>query len=126
MTEVAYELYVHPKEEDRCRITGSALKSHLEENSLVNRIASFSIEDDTIKGWRANPSTYPEEFRDKAVLLWTPNATYMGEYIFYLCWSRDWTGKEEVLVFSIWLEDVFVWCRDIATLLVNPDLAKLN
>lgn len=44
------------------------LEKHLESEDLLVR--AYSLEDDLIKGWLANPATYPDEFVHSAVILW--------------------------------------------------------
>ncbi len=61
-------LYLHEKQKTAPWISGYDLEAHLKKTGLIDRC--FSLEDDLIKGWLANPSTYPEEFKGRWVNLW--------------------------------------------------------
>lgn len=67
MVTNVFELYLIPGQ-DVGQVTGFDIAKHLEETGLINR--AFSLEDELIKGWIADPSTYPEELKTKEVFLW--------------------------------------------------------
>jgi hypothetical protein len=67
----AWELYLHEKQENDWGILGSELEKHLKQAGRLDR--AFSIDDDLIKGWFANPETYPEELKKRNILLWKPS-----------------------------------------------------
>ncbi len=71
VTEVlkpSFELYLHDRQKNGGGIRGYDLEAHLKETGLIDRC--FSLEDEAVMGWLANPSTYPEEFKGKLVYLW--------------------------------------------------------
>ena len=73
MTEMttSFELYLHDSVigyRGPVCISGHELKKHIKETGLIDRC--FSLEDELVQGWIANPSTYPEELRKQAVCLW--------------------------------------------------------
>ena len=86
MTHV-FELYLVPGQ-DAGRMSGFDIAKHLEETGLINR--AFSLEDDLIKGWIADPATYPEELKTKAVFLWKsqqhPSYPHNKDNVFSLHW----------------------------------------
>lgn len=93
-----FTLYLHDKQKNDGWINGSNLEKHLEETKLIDRC--FSLEDELVKGWIANPSTYPEEFKDKAIFLWKSKRSSGGyTHVAYLYWRDDC-----VLVSWYWLE----------------------
>ncbi len=90
-------LYFHEKKKTAPWISGYDLEAHLKKTGLIDRC--FSLEDDLIKGWLANPSTYPEEFKGKWVYLWKSAQDRDG----YRCVPcLDWRGGE-VIVNWRWL-----------------------
>lgn len=96
---VAFELYLHDKQKNGGWIKGFDLEKHLEETKLIDRC--FSLEDELVRGWLANPSTYPEEFKGKAIFLWKSRRT-SGDLrlVAYLLWNDG-----HVIVIWRWLED---------------------
>lgn len=64
----AYELYLFGKQKTGGDETGFTIEEHLTETKLIDRC--FSLEDELVKDWIANPATYPEEFKGKAIVLW--------------------------------------------------------
>jgi len=92
-----WELYLAPAQQNGGRIKGFDLEKHLEETKLINRC--LSLGDLMVKGWLANPTTYPEEFKAKVVSLWKSKRT-SGDYtlVAYLCW-----GGDRVVVLWRWL-----------------------
>jgi hypothetical protein len=96
-----FELYLHDKQKNGGWMKGYDLEKHLQETNLLNR--AFSLEDDIVKGWLANPKTYPEEFKGKAIFLWKSRQD-SDDYrsVAYLIWSG-----EQVIVLWHWLE--FGW-----------------
>lgn len=95
---LGYELCLAPQERDGGWITGFDLEKHLEEEKLMDR--TMSLEDELVKGWIADPSTYPEELKTKAVFLWkSQRTTGSNRRVAYLYW---YDGR--VIVFWRWLE----------------------
>lgn len=95
---ITFELYLHWKQSSGDGMIGSDLEKHLEETGLVDR--AFSLENEVVKGWIANPSTYPEEFKDKAVFLWkSKRASGDDRSVAYLIWD-----DRHVIVRWRWLE----------------------
>ncbi len=94
-----FELYLAPCQRDGGWMAGFDLEKHLEETKLIDR--AFSIEDELVKGWLANPSTYPEECKGKAIFLWkSKRAIGSGRRVAYLYWRGD-----RVVVDWRWLGD---------------------
>jgi len=88
---------------------GFDLEKYLEESGLIKRC--LSLEDEVVKGWLANPATYPEEFKKKAVFLWKSKRTSCGDRnVACLYWrvdrvfvrwrwlGRDWFGADPTLL----------------------------
>ena len=93
--KLSFKLYLAPGQQNGRQMKGFDLEKHLEETRRINR--AFSLEDELVKGWIANPSTYPEEFKGKPVFLWKSKRASGDSYeIAYLIWI-DWC----VLVFYI-------------------------
>lgn len=59
--ETKFELYVHYKQSNGDGITGFNMEVHLEKMGLMNR--TLSLENELVKSWIANPTSYPEEFK---------------------------------------------------------------
>ena len=92
----AHELYLSPAQHGGGWISGFDLEKHLQEEELIDR--TFSLEDEVVKGWLANPSTYPEEFKGKAVFLWkSQKSSGHDRLIAYLLWRGD-----RVIVYWLW------------------------
>ena len=95
----AFRLYLAPGQQNGGWMKGFDLEKHLEETKLIDR--AYSLEDELVKGWIANPSTYPEEFKKKAVFLWKSQRTSGSDReVAYLYWDDD-----RVIVSWDWLED---------------------
>lgn len=93
-----FELYLAPGQENGGSMMGFDLEKHLEETKLINR--TFSLDDELVKGWIANPSSYPEEFKGKAIFLWKSRRTSGSDRtVAYLYWRGD-----RVIVHWDWLE----------------------
>lgn len=107
----AFELYLAPGQRDGGWMTGSDLEKYLKEMKLIKHC--FSFDDELVKGWIANPSTYPEEFKTKAVFLWKSKRT-IGSHrdVAYLYWN---SGR--VLVDWFWLGNK--WFGDDPALLAS-------
>jgi len=94
----AFELYLAPAQQNGGYMKGFDLEKHLVETGRIKR--SFSLEDELVKGWLADPSTYPEELKGKAVSLWKSRRTSRGDrFVASLCWYDvrviviwDWLG----------------------------------
>jgi len=106
-----FTLYLHNKQKNGGWIKGFDLDTYLKEEGLLNRC--FSLEDEVVKGWLADSSTYPEEFKGKAVFLWRSQRASGGDRnVACLIWSDgqvivrwdwlgdDWHGYNPVLLAS--------------------------
>ena len=92
-----FELYLHEQQKSSEGMLGYDLERHLEETGLINR--TLSLESELVKGWLADPSTYPEEFKDKAVFLWKSRRdSGDGRRVACLHWCAG-----RVVVFWLWL-----------------------
>lgn len=80
-----FELYLHPEQAIGGWIGGQELEAHLEETGRIKR--ALSSESPEVKGWIADPPSYPEEFKEKSVLLWGSRRD-SGDlrFIAYLVW----------------------------------------
>jgi hypothetical protein len=79
-------LYLAPAQENGGWITGFDLEQHLITEKLIERC--YSLDDKLVQGWINNPSTYPEEFKGKAVFLWKSTRTSdSGRSIACLYWD---------------------------------------
>ena len=103
----AFELYLAPGQENFGLMTALDIEKHLEETGLINRV--FSLKDELVKGWVANPSTYPEELKTKRVLLWGSKQICHGDgsdprdvEFAHLIWYQN-----RVLERWLWLVGVF-------------------
>ncbi len=106
-----FELYLAPGQQNGGWIVGLNLEKHLEETKLIDRC--FSLEDELVKGWLANPSSYPEEFKEKAIFLWKSKRTSGSvRRVAYLCWRGG-----RVIVRWRWLE--YRWGGDDPALLAS-------
>lgn len=101
VNERGFELYRFGRQKTGGYETGFAIERHLVETGLIDRC--LSLEDEIVKVWRADPATYPEEFKDKGVVLWKSIRT-SGDYRHVAC--LVWRG-ERVVVLWTWLEFVF-------------------
>ncbi len=100
-SKLTHELYLTPAQRNGGTITGFDLDKHLRDEKLIDR--TMSLEDEMVKGWIANPSTYPEEFKGKAVFLWKSQRSSSGNRgVAYLVW-----GGGRVVVHWRWL--VYGW-----------------
>ena len=100
MTTVpAFELYLTPAQQNRPVhdsfpiTTLVEIESHLEAEGLIGR--TFSLQDDLVKGWLADPSTYPDELKGKRVYLWKSTQAFpkgstdlRDREVAYLVWDR--------------------------------------
>ena len=68
-------------------------------NHYVDR--TMGLEDEGVKGWLADPSTYPEEFKNKAVFLWKSQRS-SGDRRTIAC--LFWNGDRAVVDWS-WFGD---------------------
>jgi hypothetical protein len=92
------ELHLHPKQKNGGFIRGFDLEAHLKETGLLERC--FSLEDELVKNWIANPASYPEEFKRKAIFLWGSwRDSGVDRFVAYLIWVDG-----EVLVRWSWLD----------------------
>ena len=110
----SYELYLAPGQQNGGAMNGFDLEKHLEETNLIER--AYSLDDEIVKGWIANPSTYPEEFKRKAVFLWKSKqeASCPRRRVAYLCW-----GGDHVIVGWSWLG--CSWYGNDPALLARPN-----
>src|SRR3989344_524627 len=92
-------LYLAPAQKISGWVIGFDLEKHLQETKLINRC--FSLGDEVVKGWLANPATYPEEYKRKVVFLWKSKWTSDGNAdVAFLYWidgrvlvGRHWLGN---------------------------------
>lgn len=75
-SQKVFEIYIAVDQENGNAMTGFDLERHLTIVGLMGRCAS--LEDLLIKGWIANPSTYPEELKKKNIFLWRHAVTSGG------------------------------------------------
>ncbi len=95
----AFELYLSPKQKNGGVITGFDLDDHLRSENLFDR--TCSLDDGLVKGWLTDPTTYPEEFKGKAIFLWkSQRSSGSDRVIACLVWdddrvvvSWDWLGR---------------------------------
>ena len=81
-----FELYLAPAQQNGGTVVGFDLEKYLKDEKLIER--TFSLEDEVVKGWIANPSTYPQEFKGKAVFLWKSQRTFgLHRNVAYLVWD---------------------------------------
>ncbi|MDO8471201.1 MAG: hypothetical protein Q7S49_01175 [bacterium] len=108
----AFKLYLHERQKNGEWMQGYDLEKHLEESGLINR--AFSLEDELVKGWLANPSSYPEEFKGESVFLWKSKKRFAfdARNVVYLYW----VGKE-VIPHLYWLE--YSWLGHSPALLIS-------
>ena len=94
-----FKLYLAPGQQNGRTMKSFDLEKYLEEAKIINRC--FSLEDALVKGWLANPSSYPEEFKGKAIFLWKSKQTSGDDtHVAYLYWDDD-----RVIVDWSWLGD---------------------
>ncbi|OGI91788.1 MAG: hypothetical protein A2843_00935 [Candidatus Wildermuthbacteria bacterium RIFCSPHIGHO2_01_FULL_48_27b] len=93
-----FELYLTPRQKNGGSVTGFDLEKHLQRSMRFDRC--FSLDDEVVKGWLANPATYPEEFKKRMVFLWKSKWT-SGDItdVAYLYWDDG-----RVIVRWRWLE----------------------
>lgn len=107
----AFRLYLAPAQQNGGMIKGFNLEQHLQETKLIDRC--FSLENEVVKGWLTDPSTYPEEFKGKAIFLWkSTQASGDDRSVAYLVWDG-----EGVVVGWDWLVDD--WDSDRPALLAS-------
>ena len=83
-----YELYVPNTQALSGYIDYLALDQHLERTGRINR--AFSIDDELVKGWLANPSSYPEEFKVMTIYLWkSQRGTGLASRTASLLWINE-------------------------------------
>lgn len=88
IAKLSYELYLAPAQRGGVHITGFDLDQHLKSDGLIER--TFALDDPLIKGWLADPSSYPEEFKGKAVLLWKSQCgSGRDRDVAFLVWGGD-------------------------------------
>lgn len=101
-----FELYLHP-DQNSGTIGGFELEAHLKETGRLDR--ALGLEDEVVKGWIANPATYPEELKEKLVFLWKSALDRQSHRdlpthrdVPFLFWN---SGGEEVIVAWSWLDE---------------------
>lgn len=109
--ELGFYLYVAPAQQNGGAIKGFDLERHLQETKLIDH--TLSLEDEIVKGWLANPSSYPEEFKGKVVFLWkSQRFSGVKRDVACLVWYDD-----RVFVLWYWL-DIW-WYGDDPVLLAS-------
>ena len=85
--KTGFILYLHYQQMYKGLVKGSNLAVYLVVSGLIDRC--FSLRDSLIKGWIANPSTYPEKLKDKAVFLWNSRkqVSRTRHLVAYLIWD---------------------------------------
>ena len=85
--KTGFVLYHHYQQMYKGLVKGSNLAVYLVVSGLIDRC--FSLRDSLIKGWIANPSTYPEKLKDKAVFLWNSRkqVSRTRHLVAYLIWD---------------------------------------
>lgn len=97
---IEFGLYLHPSQDGGGSVVGFELEAHLKETGQLDR--AYGLEDELVKGWIANPATYPEELKKKVIFLWKSSRGRDGERsVPGLVWSGgrvhvvwDWLGGE--------------------------------
>lgn len=88
VTTKPYELYRNQEQNVGKLITGLDLEVHLRESGLITR--ALSLESPLIKGWLADPLTYPEELKRKRVTLWgSMRGPEDDRFVAVLFWKID-------------------------------------
>ena len=109
----SYELYLAPGQQNGAWMKGLDLEKYLEEMRLIERC--FSLDDELVKGWIADPATYPDEFKGKAIFLWkSKRLSGSRRDVACLCWDGD-----RVVVGWDWLE--LGWRGNDPALLARPN-----
>ena len=85
---LTFELYLAPAQQNGGSIKGFDLEEHLKKMKLIDR--TMSLEDEVVKGWLVDPTSYPKEFKGKAVFLWKSQRT---------------SGRNRDVAYLIWLDD---------------------
>ena len=110
-TTTGFELCLAPGQENGGWMKGFDLEKHLQETKLIDR--ALHLDDELVKGWLANPATYPEKFKGKAIFLWKSQRTTGSDRgVAYLYWDDD-----RVVVDWGWLGDD--WSGDDPALLAS-------
>ena len=108
---VGYELYLSPIQRGGGSVKGFDLETHLKNEKLLDR--TFSLDDEVVKGWLADPATYPEEFKGKAIFLWKSlRDSGDDRSVAYLFWDDD-------RVVSYWYWLVNWWSDNYPVLLAS-------
>lgn len=106
-----FTLYLSKKQREGGLISGFDLEADLKKNDLLE--ITVSLEHEVVKNWIADPSTYPEEYKGKAIFLWKSQQDVgRSRVVAYLIWSG-----ERVIVRWGWLERV--WDGSNPVLLAN-------
>ncbi len=83
-----YELHRAFRQDGAPCCTGHELKKHMILAGLTKR--AFSVEDEVVKGWLTNPSSYPEELKAKQVFLWGSQEVVNNlSTVAYLVWNGN-------------------------------------
>ena len=88
-----YQLYLAPGQKDNGEMSGVDLERHLKDTGLVN--LCFSGEDELVKSWIRDPSTFPEELKKRTAFLWKTYCDDGSRRIGCLDWHP---GLEKVLI----------------------------
>lgn len=93
-------LYRHFLQENGTGIRGLDLRSHFLALGRLNRCVR--LEDDEVEDWIFNPVSYPEELKNKKVLLLTSNSIGTLDCATSLEWQGGKVGKVPA-----WLQNIF-------------------
>ncbi len=72
----SWKLDLHPTQEDGEVIQGWDLEKYYDGPEFKGR--HYSLESPEVKGWIRDPTTYPDEFKGKAVFLWESRRWFSG------------------------------------------------
>ena len=100
-TNPVFTLYFH-KEQKEGDLKGLDVLAHLRDAGLIGRC--LSLEDEMVREWLDDPSTYPKEFKNKRPHLWGSTKLGPGEWpcVAFLMWDSD-----SVRMGWHWLEDKY-------------------
>ncbi|MEK7567823.1 MAG: hypothetical protein AAB513_02810 [Patescibacteria group bacterium] len=86
-----YKAHLHLPPESKRVWQHSDVYEKLKSNNLLDR--TCGVDDEQVRAWIANPSTYPEELKDKRVFLWKgmkrAEDFYLETKIPFLVWRND-------------------------------------
>ncbi len=93
--------YLLPEQREK-KFRGSVMMEILLERGMINR--SLHKDSEIVRHWIESPSTYPQEFKNKKLVLWKSVSNEGGVPIVP---CLVWRGGE-VIFEDLWLNDI--WC----------------